>query len=236
MPRHGARPRWIRTRQTQQPQGGSVIYELRTYTLIPGTQAKYLQLNRDIGRGIRGDEYGKLEGAWTTELGKLNQYVHLWSYADLNERDRLRLELAQNERWTKEYVPQIRPLMVAQENKILAAVDGVPLSPPGGDGHVYELRSYPMHVGKLSEWVGLFRGALSTRQKYSKIVGLWTTEVGALNQALHLWAYDDLNHRADVRARASHDPDWQAYLAKVTPLLAEQHAVILTPTTVSPLR
>ena len=67
-----------------------MIYELRTYTLVPGMQAQYLKLNAEVGRKIRGDTYGVLQGAWTTEFATLNQYVHLWGYADLGERDRLR--------------------------------------------------------------------------------------------------------------------------------------------------
>jgi hypothetical protein len=117
-----------------------MIYELRTYTLVPGMQAPYLKLNAEVGRKIRGDKYGKLEGAWTTEFATLNQYVHLWGYHDLNERDRLRAELAKNEEWAKGYVAQIRPMILAQENKILSAV--LPLQPPADAGHVYELRWY----------------------------------------------------------------------------------------------
>jgi hypothetical protein len=40
-----------------------MIYELRTYTLQPGKQGEYLKLNAEIGRPIRGDKYGKLEGS-----------------------------------------------------------------------------------------------------------------------------------------------------------------------------
>ena len=48
-----------------------MIYELRTYTLSPGKQGEYLKLNSEVGRPIRGDKYGKLEGSWTTEFGTL---------------------------------------------------------------------------------------------------------------------------------------------------------------------
>jgi NIPSNAP len=54
-----------------------MIHELRTYTLMPGKQGEYLKLNGEIGRKIRGDKYGKLEGYWSTESGTLNQLVHL---------------------------------------------------------------------------------------------------------------------------------------------------------------
>jgi hypothetical protein len=214
-----------------------MIHELRTYTLVPGTQAEYLRLHRDVGRKIRGDRYGKLEGAWTTEFGTLNQFVHLWSYPDLNERERLRQGLARDEAWTTEYIPQIRPMLLAQENKILKAVDGVPFTPPvGGGAHVYELRTYRAHVGKVAEWVRHFTAALPAREKYSKIVGLWTTEVSQLNQVVHLWAYSDLNHRAEVRAKTPQDPEWKAFLGKGYPLLAHMESIVLIPADTSPLR
>ena len=61
-----------------------MIYELRTYTLQPGTQAQYLKNSAEVGRKIRGDKYGKFEGGWSTEFGTLNQYVHLWSFENLD--------------------------------------------------------------------------------------------------------------------------------------------------------
>ena len=105
-----------------------MIYELRTYTLVPGTQGQYLEHNRETGRAVRGDRYGTLVGSWTTEIGPLNQFVHLWSYPSFEERTRLRGELAKNRDWTEGYLPKIRPLLVAQENKLLSEV--LPLQPP----------------------------------------------------------------------------------------------------------
>ena len=211
-----------------------MIYELRTYTLVPGKQGEYLKLNQEIGRRTRGDKYGKLEGHWFTEFGTLNQVVHLWSYPDLNERERLRGELAKNEEWTKGYLPQIRSMLAAQENKILSAQ--IPLKPPASDGNIYELRSYRAQVGKAGEWLGHFKGALPAREKYSKIVGLWQAEMGQLNEVVHLWAYRDLNHRGEVRGNALKDPEWQKFLAASAPLLVEMRSVILNPTAVSPMR
>lgn len=213
-----------------------MLYELRTYTLVPGTQAAYLRLASGRGREIRGNKYGTLEGCWTTEIGPLNQYVHLWSYADPNDRARARAGLAADEAW-KAYVPEILPMMVDQRNALLYAVDGVPLTPPAdGERHVYELRTYRTHPGKTAEWLANFKAALPAREKYSRIVGLWQAEVAQLNQVMHLWAYRDLVHRAEVRASALDDSEWQAFLPRSTPLLAEMHSTILNPTDFSPLR
>ncbi len=211
-----------------------MIHELRTYTLVPGKQSEYLRLSGDVGRKARGDKYGKLEGHWFTEFGTLNQVVHLWSYPDLNERDRLRAELAKQDAWTKGYLPQIRSMLVAQENKILSAQ--IPLSPPSGDGNLYELRTYRTAVGRAGEWLGHFKAALPARAKYSKIVGLWQAEMGQLNEVVHLWVYRDLNERAAVRGKVVQDPEWQAFLAKGYPLLLDMKSIILNPSPHSPMR
>jgi hypothetical protein len=211
-----------------------MIYELRTYTLMPGKQGEYLKLNQEVGRPIRGDKYGKLEGSWTTEFGLLNQYVHLWSYPSLDERERLRGELIKNPDWTQGYVPKIRPMLMAQENKMLAAQ--LPFKPPAEGKHVYELRWYRAHVGKAGEWLGHFKAIMPTREKYSKNVGLWQTEAGQLNEVVHMWAYRDLNHRVEVRGDVMKDPEWQGFLAKSAPLLAEMRSVALVPAPSSPLQ
>jgi hypothetical protein len=211
-----------------------MIHELRTYTLVPGTQGQYLKLSAEVGRKIRGDSYGKLEGFWYTEFGTLNQVVHLWSYTDLTERDRLRAELSRNEGWTKEYLPQSRPMLLAQENKILSPQ--LPLKPPAEAGHVYELRAYRTHVAKAGEWLGHFKAIMPVREKYSKNVGLWQTEMGQLNEVVHLWSYRDLNDRAAVRSKAVQDPEWQAFLGKATPLLLEMRSTVLNPASHSPMQ
>jgi NIPSNAP protein len=211
-----------------------MIYELRTYTLVPGKQAEYLKLSGDVGRKARGDKYGTLVGHWFTEFGTLNQVVHLWAYPDLNERDRLRGELARNEAWTKGYLPQIRGMLLAQENKILSAQ--LPVKPPVSEGNIYELRTYRTPVGRAGEWLGHFKAIMPVREKYSKNVGLWQTEMGQLNEVVHLWAYHDLNDRAAVRAKVMQDPAWQEFLGKATPILFEMKSIILNPSPHSPMK
>jgi len=211
-----------------------MIHELRTYTLAPGVQAQYLKLNQEIGRQVRGNRYGTLAGSWTTEFGTLNQFVHLWLYESFEERERLRTELQKNPDWTQGYLPKIRPLILAQENKILSPV--LPLQPPADGGHVYELRTYRTLVGKAGEWLAHYTAIMPVRETYSKRVGLWQAEVAQLNEVAHLWAYRDLNDRAAVRARVFQDPEWQAFIAKATPLLAEMRSIALIPAPASPMK
>lgn len=211
-----------------------MIYELRTYTVKQGTVAEVAKNAGTIGRDIRGDNYGKLEGYWISEIGQLNQVMHLWSYSDLNERARLRAELGKNARWNSEYTPLTRPNLIRQEVRLLNGVVG-PVA-PASTGNVYELRAYRTRPGASRQWAELMVGGLKVREKYSKIVGLWITEAGQPNEVCHIWAYADLNARAAVRAAVTKDPGWQEFLGKSAPFLEEMHSTIMLPAAHSPLK
>ncbi|HWB45146.1 MAG TPA: NIPSNAP family protein [Hyphomicrobiaceae bacterium] len=211
-----------------------MIYELRTYTLRQGTAADVVKAASTVSRDIRKDDYGKLEGYWLSDIGHLNQVMHLWSYSDLNERQRLRAELAKNARWNSEYIPLIRPNLIRQEIRLMNAAIG-PVA-PARTPNIYEFRNYRTKPGAVRQWADLFTKAMAAREKYSKIVGLWLTEAGQPNEVCHIWAYPDLNTRAAVRAEAGKDPDWQVFLKAGSPLLEEMHSTIMMPAPHSPLK
>jgi hypothetical protein len=61
-------------------------------------------------------------------------------------------------------------------------------------------------------------------------VGWYTsTDIGALNQVVHLWAYESLEDRARRRAAMAADSEWQAFVAKQMPLVQHQENKILAP-------
>jgi len=212
-----------------------MIYELRTYTVKPGTLGDMVKAASTISYEIRGDNYGKLEGYWMTEIGPLNQVLHMWSFASFEERARLRAELAKIPRWGSEYVSLIRPLLIRQDVRLMNAVR--PPVAPASTGNVYELRNYRgKPAGGLKQWLEAFTAVLPAREKYSKIVGLWQTEAGQPNEACHIWAYPDLNTRAEVRANTMKDPAWQEFLTRGPGFLEEMHSTIMLPTPHSPLK
>lgn len=95
-----------------------------------------------------------------------------------------------------------------------------------------EMRTYTAHPGKWRDYLQLYEaeGLAVQKRILGRLVGYYTTEFGELNQIVHLWAYLDLNERADRRAALLQDPQWQAYVARMLPLLQRQESKILTPT------
>lgn len=68
---------------------------------------------------------------------------------------------------------------------------------------IVEVRTYQLKPGTLVEAEKRFAAALPVREKHSRLAAFWHTEVGALNQIIHVWTYDSFAQRTAVRAAAS---------------------------------
>ena len=102
---------------------------------------------------------------------------------------------------------------------------------------IYEMRTYKLHPGKVPEFEALIESeALPHLTKFAKLVGWWSTEIGPLNEVIHLWAYEDMAQREESRKEQSEDPTLAAFRPKAQLLVVSQENRILTPSSFSPLR
>jgi hypothetical protein len=103
---------------------------------------------------------------------------------------------------------------------------------------IVELRTYTLHPGKVGQMVKLYgeEGLALQRRHLGDFLGYFVAESGNLNQVVFMWGYASLDDRAARRDRMAQDPEWQAYLAKVVPLLVSQENKLLRPTGFSPIR
>ena len=106
-----------------------MIVEQRTYTLEVGNVPTYLAMYQAEGIDIQRRILGNMLGYFSTEVGTLNQIIHMWGYDSFEERLRRRAALGAEPAW-QAYVAKLRPLILKQENKILIHA---PFSPIGGD-------------------------------------------------------------------------------------------------------
>ena len=103
---------------------------------------------------------------------------------------------------------------------------------------IVEKRTYTLHIGKVAEYMKHYKAeglAIQTRI-LPKMVGWFYSDIGELNQIVHMWAYEDLNERARKRKELGEDPGWQSYVAKIRPLVQRQESQILMPAEWSPIR
>lgn len=105
-----------------------MIVDLRTYTIKPGKVADYLALYEREGLPVQKRHLGEPVGYFVSEIGKLNQLVHIWKYASLSEREKKRADLEADPEWTlyRKHSADAGYLQ-AQENQILKSVAFSPL-------------------------------------------------------------------------------------------------------------
>ncbi len=101
---------------------------------------------------------------------------------------------------------------------------------------IVEERDYHVITGKLNELVRLYEaeGIELQRSHLGRLVGVFTTDIGALSTYTSMWAYASFAEREERRARLQADERWQEFLAKIQPLIHTQHNRILVPTSFSP--
>jgi hypothetical protein len=97
---------------------------------------------------------------------------------------------------------------------------------------IVEMREYTLRAGTVAEYLQLYEreGLAIQREILGHMVGYYTTEVGpAVNQVVHLWAFESFEDREDRRARLAADPGWRSYLQKIRPMLVEQRNRLMSP-------
>ena len=179
-----------------------MIYEMRTYTLRAGSVPEFEKRFGDV-IAYR-EKYSPLAAFWHTEIGPLNQVIHVWPYADLAERARIRAEAMKDPNWP----PKTREFVLAQESKLLTPAPFSPPLDPRSDGPIYEIRTYDIQPSNIPRMTEAFAAAIPNRIALSPLVGAFSTEFGPLNQWIHIWVYRSLDERMRIRAEAMKQPTW----------------------------
>ena len=103
-----------------------MIYEMRTYRLKAGAAPAYLKLVAEEGIEVQKGHLGQLVGYFSSEIGPLNEVIHVWAYHDLNDRAARRARLAADPRW-RDFMPKIQALIETMESKVLVPSEFSPL-------------------------------------------------------------------------------------------------------------
>jgi hypothetical protein len=103
---------------------------------------------------------------------------------------------------------------------------------------IVEQRDYHVFTGKLGELVKLYEteGIELQQRILGNLLGVFTTDVGALSTYTSLWGYESYAQREERRGALQADERWRAFLAKIQPLIHTQQNRILIPTSFSPIR
>ena len=105
-----------------------MFYEIRTYRLKNGAIPDYLEVVGEEGIAIQKRHLGNLAGYFSSEIGPINEIVHIWGFSSLDDRQARRARLMADPAW-RAFLPKIRDLIVTADTKIMTPA---PFSPLGG--------------------------------------------------------------------------------------------------------
>lgn len=185
-----------------------MIYDLRTYTLKPRSVPAVGKMFEEAMPTRT--KYSPLGGFFHTDVGPLNQVVHIWQYKDLDEMQRVRTEAAADP--SGMWPPKgLAAHMAIQASELIVPApfmedwDG-----PQKLGELYELRIYDLVAGTRPEVMKAWESKIDGRRAYSPLVGCWVSAGmgGVGNKLYHLWAYESFEQRAKVRAETSAKGIW----------------------------
>ena len=96
-----------------------MLYELRTYSLVPGGAREYLRLYNELGRKVQIEILGNSVSLMQPESGDQNQLLFLWAFDSFEDRKVRRKQLLEDPRFT-EFRKASRHLLTHQENRLLS--------------------------------------------------------------------------------------------------------------------
>jgi NIPSNAP len=208
------------------------IFELRTYHVRPTALEPFADLASRAAKAA--SRHAELVGQWTTEPREVGRLVELWKFIDFHHRAAARARIARQSVW-KKFLQAGQPMITSTESLVLLPFPEWTFSPPAHSAF-YELRDHRLHPGTTGQWIEIWARGMGVRLKYSKLVGLWQSDIGELNRMITLWSYSSLQQRHDARRAANKDPRWQETVAKLAPLMQRMEATILVPTDASGLQ
>ena len=205
-----------------------MIYEIRTYTLQPGAIPEFeKRFEAALPARLK---HSDLAAFWHTDIGPLNQVIHVWPYEDLKQRTDIRAKAAQDPNWP----PKVSDLILSMESEIFVPA---PFSPKLGGGqklgNIYEMRIYQYQPGTIPTVIQRWDEALKGgRLELSPIAACMSSDIGRLNVWIHIWPYANMNERARIRDKSRELSTWPP---KTRELLVSQQTKILIPASFSPM-
>ncbi len=205
-----------------------MIYEVRTYSLTPGSLA---EVEKRFGEAYEyRKKYSQLAAFWHTEIGPLNEIIHVWPYQNMDERARVRAETAKEPNWP----PKLGDFIRAMQSEILVPFPFSPLLKPGNFGPIYEIRIYTVKSGTLPEIMKAWEPKLPGRLKLSPLAVVGNVDLGEANRLIHIWPYSSFEQRETIRAQARKLGVWPP--TGMAERLLTQMNKIVVPASFSPMQ
>lgn len=175
----------------------------------------------------------ELVGSWRVQVGDQDQVINIWRYQKGYRLASETHKLIESDASLKALVSDQTKLLRQRQNQFMMAFSfwGHPV--PAVRDSKYEMRSYILKPGTMIEWGNNWARGVNFRT--NRVAGFFS-QIGQLYMVHHIWHYEDLQFRKDVREDSWSKPGWDEIVAYTVPLIQELRSRWMTPNPFSPIR
>ncbi len=207
-----------------------MIYEVRTYRLKLRTTPEFLKLFKETYENGR-KQLSPLAAIFYSEVGPLNEVIHIWPYKDLAEREAVRAEAVATGVWP----PDIGAMIHEMKAEIFNPFPFMSEFLSGEHGPLFEYREYAVHAGTMPGIINGWKDAIEARNALSPCAMVMHSELGGLNKYVHIWPYNSFEHRMQVRNEGVSTGVWPPKGSPKGAIITQDNKLLLAPD-FSPLR
>lgn len=192
---------------------------------------KYEKYSHEVGQKTQ--QKAELVASFRVEVGNQDQFVHIWRYHDgYKTTSNIQKLLRTDETITKLNHDQLKDL-TRRETQFMMAFSFWPQPSPQDHNSFYEMRSYILKPGTMIDWANVWSKGINHRD--NAVAGFFS-QIGQLYTVHHIWRYEDLQVRKDVRENAWRRPGWDECVSMTVPNIVYLHSRWMSPNSFSPIK
>ena len=204
-----------------------MIYEFRTYQIKAGSLQTVISKFQEKIEGR--NKISKIGAFWYSEIGVLNQIVHVWPYENMEHRNQCREKAVKKNLWP----PDTAEYMLRMNTEFWKPVSFSPKWEQRNIGPFFEMRIYTFPFNEINKMLPAWEEKIEARKSLAPLVGAFVSEVGEVNKFMHIWGYKSLQHRTEAREKFS-SIGWPPKSEAKPPLFMENKIVM--PSEFSPIQ
>ena len=204
-----------------------MIYEFRTYQIKAGSLQTVISKFQEKIEGR--NTISKIGAFWYSEIGVLNQIVHVWPYENMEHRNQCREKAVKKNLWP----PDTAEYMLRMNTEFWKPVSFSPKWEQRKIVPFFEMRIYTFPFNEINKMLPAWEEKIEARKSLAPLVGAFVSEVGEVNKFMHIWGYKSLQHRTEAREKFS-SIGWPPKSEAKPPLFMENKIVM--PSEFSPIQ
>lgn len=201
----------------------------------PGCAEDYLQKYELYANEIVNKTQKKVElvGSFRVEIGNQDQLIHIWRHHGGYKQTSTAQKIIRSDETLVKLNKDMLKHLTKRESQYMMAFSFWGHPEPQDHNSFYEMRSYTLKPGTMIEWANGWSRGITHRD--NAVAGFFS-QIGQLYTVHHIWRYEDLQVRKDVRENAWRKPGWDECVSITVPNIVFLQSRWMSPNSFSPIK